>query len=1432
MGTQSGPEMGETTVQSTSNRPPAFEQLEPRLLLSADLIGIDPLAPLETGGDQQDIVVDAPAVVPEIFTVGATPELGPEQRLTAGGTEIQVPSYSVPVLADWNADGRPDLLVGEKLDTVSGKVRVYLNSGTAAASVYGSFFYVQAAGSDLTVPASGCQGAYPRFHDWNQDGRKDLLIGLTNGTIRLYLNTGTAANPSFGDSSTIQAGAPGAKVGIDVGDRAAFDVADWNEDGAVDLVVGALDGKVRVYLNRQTAGEPDLDAPIVVQEGSSDLLVPSGRSSVDVHDFNQDGRKDLVVGNTDAQVIFYPNKGTDAAPAFDGHEILVMIAGGSRSRPYVADFNANGVPDVLVGNVDGLVRGYLCSPGVADEERIGYTTVFENISSVPNRRAVPVVAGGAGTLKSMSIYHQGGTGHAILAIYADEAGKPGMRLGTTDSTLINSTEGWQTIALQNDVEVAPGQTIWLAWVFENDPGLRWRTHTPARAISSATWSGGMPESFGAAQTEVNAIYSIYATYNEQAEATVGYSTVFPNVSVVTNRRAMPVTMQEAGIIESLTMYHQGGTGHAILAVYEDAGGVPGARLGITDSTLINSTEGWQEFALQSPVAVLQGQTIWLAWVFENDPGMRWTDGTPGRAISSATWSGAMPDSFGTSSVSSGVYSIYATYRVVTGDSTAPQPVSGLLTVAGDRQITLSWTNPADADFAGVRILRKQGAYPANPTDGTVVYSGTGNTYVDTGLTNGTTYYYAAFSFDEVPNYSSGATVTGTPQASTADKTVGHTTVFPNISSVANRRAVPYVISEDGSLESISVYHQGGTGHAILAVYADAGGLPGARLGVTNSTLINGAEGWQAIALQSPVAVSAGQTIWLAWVFENDPGMRWTQGLPGRAISTATWSGGMPDSFGASTTTTGFYSIYATYSTGLDVTAPGKVGNLTAAAGNGQISLSWINPGDADFAGVKVLRKQGSYPANPTDGTVVYSGTGTNCVDSGLTNGTKYSYAVFSFDEVPNYSGAATVAGTPAASGVDKTVGNTTVFPNVSAVTNRRAVPYVMSETGFLQSITIYHQGGTGHAILAVYADAGGLPGARLGVTDSTLIHNAEGWQTMALQNSVAVSAGQTIWLAWVFESDPGMRWTEGLPGRAISTATWSGGMPDSFGASSTTTGFYSIYATYSTSAEVPAAVTVDNGDPGASSVGGWYPSSRTGSWGPDSMSSIGAGSAFTFAAGLVPGTAYAVYAWWTSGPLRYTTVPYDIRSGNTVLDTVVVNQTLNGSQWNLLGVYTFAEMASVTITADPNSANSVNADAVRFVPVAPVELTVDNLAAGASSTGAWHVSGAPNPWGANSMVSWTPGSTFTFTSSPVPGTAYAVYAWWTQSDCRYTAVPYEIRSGGTLLDTVNVDQKVNGGRWNLLGVYTFADLASVRISAAPSSAWSTNADAIRFVPVV
>ena len=298
--------------------------------------------------------------------------------IEAGGAPILVGSYSVPSVADWNNDGRPDLLVGEKANG-DGKIRVYLNQGEAGAPVFDAFSYVQAGGADLAVPASGCLGVFPRALDWDGDGRKDLLLGLADGTVQAYLNVGTDAEPAFDTGAAVQYGQPGSKADISVGGRATLDVADWNADGTPDLIVGALDGGVRVYLNEAVAGIPDLRTEMAVQDGGSALVVPSARSSPVFTDLDGDGLPDLVVGNTDGELILYPNVGTPAVPAFDGYQRIEadgspILIGTERSRPFVADHDLDGLDDILVGGADGLVRLYTRTVETTGVLATAYTT--------------------------------------------------------------------------------------------------------------------------------------------------------------------------------------------------------------------------------------------------------------------------------------------------------------------------------------------------------------------------------------------------------------------------------------------------------------------------------------------------------------------------------------------------------------------------------------------------------------------------------------------------------------------------------------------------------------------------------------------------------------------------------------------------------------------------------------------------------------------------------------------------------------------------------------------------------------------------------------------------------------------------------------------------------------------------------------------------
>ena len=95
-------------------------------------------------------------------------------------------------------------------------------------------------------------------------------------------------------------------------------VVDWNSDGAKDLVVGALGGVINIFFNEGTDTAPDFRVRAYAQEDGGILSVPSLRSSPCVHDVDHDGKKDLLTGNTNGQVLFYANVGTDADPTFSG----------------------------------------------------------------------------------------------------------------------------------------------------------------------------------------------------------------------------------------------------------------------------------------------------------------------------------------------------------------------------------------------------------------------------------------------------------------------------------------------------------------------------------------------------------------------------------------------------------------------------------------------------------------------------------------------------------------------------------------------------------------------------------------------------------------------------------------------------------------------------------------------------------------------------------------------------------------------------------------------------------------------------------------------------------------------------------------------------------------------------------------------------------
>ena len=317
--------------------------------------------------------------------------LGSEEFVQVGGVDIGVPGYSVPSFTYWNSDDLPDLVIGQGSgSSTPGKVRVYLNDGNDTEPNFSDFFYAQKAdGNDLTCTADGCMGCFPRVVYWDADLRKDLLVGQANGTVKIFLNVGTEDVPVFDDGADVFAGFPGAP--LSVGARATPTYLEWDNDNKTDLIVGALDGTIRLYRNcgcgqsvpPSFMSSPNAGTPIGA------INVPSMRSSPVVMDLDGDGKKDILTGNTNGELLFYRNIGTDNTPAFSPYSYIEsngtkIDLSSTRSRPFVCDFNADGYLDVLIGASDGKVHLYKSIPQPGDIDK-DYDVDFDDYALFAQR---------------------------------------------------------------------------------------------------------------------------------------------------------------------------------------------------------------------------------------------------------------------------------------------------------------------------------------------------------------------------------------------------------------------------------------------------------------------------------------------------------------------------------------------------------------------------------------------------------------------------------------------------------------------------------------------------------------------------------------------------------------------------------------------------------------------------------------------------------------------------------------------------------------------------------------------------------------------------------------------------------------------------------------------------------------------------------------
>lgn len=166
-----------------------------------------------------------------------------------------------------------------------------------------------------------------------------MLTGTSLGQIRLIQNNGTRTTPSF----ALTAGNYG---NLSTSSYSVPKFADFDKDGDLDVITGATDGKVHLYLKdgftfTSANWFPSVDV------GWSSIPAPV--------DLDGDGDMDLLVGaETAANVVFMENTGNNTF--VQNMNLVSGVSFGSYNRPSFGDADNDGDYDLLIGSLWGRFK--------------------------------------------------------------------------------------------------------------------------------------------------------------------------------------------------------------------------------------------------------------------------------------------------------------------------------------------------------------------------------------------------------------------------------------------------------------------------------------------------------------------------------------------------------------------------------------------------------------------------------------------------------------------------------------------------------------------------------------------------------------------------------------------------------------------------------------------------------------------------------------------------------------------------------------------------------------------------------------------------------------------------------------------------------------------------------------------------------------------
>jgi hypothetical protein len=293
-----------------------------------------------------------------------TARLYPNYPIKNNTQRIRFNSFPCTYNLDIDGDNLKDLVASPNATGANHKsVWYYRNAGTLSNPNF--IFTKDNLFQDEMIELG--QGANPAYVDYDNDGKKDLIIGnngyYTNNSskaqLALYRNIGTLSQPAFSLITKDY-------LGLSANNFLTISptVGDIDSDGDVDILFCNHYGNLSWIEN--TAGAGNACNFSILKNNTFSITPFSSEGYPQLIDMDLDGKLDVMMGMRNGSIAYYKNNGTLNSPSFslitntfgnidiEGNIFRYLNEG--YAAPYF--YRENGQLKLLLGNVEGRLFLY------------------------------------------------------------------------------------------------------------------------------------------------------------------------------------------------------------------------------------------------------------------------------------------------------------------------------------------------------------------------------------------------------------------------------------------------------------------------------------------------------------------------------------------------------------------------------------------------------------------------------------------------------------------------------------------------------------------------------------------------------------------------------------------------------------------------------------------------------------------------------------------------------------------------------------------------------------------------------------------------------------------------------------------------------------------------------------------------------------------